>query len=777
MIEIVSFYSQQAPSERGLTVLFTAATFVGAGLLFLVQPLVARLALPLLGGTPAVWTTAMLFFQAVLLAGYLWAWWLARLRPTVAAVIHVTLVFGAALALPLGWPEAFAQPPEEAHAGWLLAALGACVGLPFFALSSAGPLLQSWLARARTRVGRDPYWLYGASNLGSMLALVAYPLVLEPQTTLSQQSWGWSVGFAVFAALLVAAAALFARRASAADTADIEDATGVDDTAEPRPEAPAVAPGQAMRWVFLAFVPSSAMLGVTAHISAEVAVIPLFWVAPLALYLGSFVIAFGRWGEPATRAAAWLLPPLLAAVAWMLGASARQPVFAQIAVHLAALIVIAVFCHGQLAARRPDPARLTTFYVMLSVGGALGGLFNSLLAPVAFPDLWEYPIVLVCAALARVPRGIGAPADEDARLVETPARHWLRTRGAVVVPGAVLAAVLLLPLSWDVLDVSTGGWSVAAYALARLGPATLVTLAATPWRIPFAVALTALLVSPSLLGPDKDDVRYRSRSFFGVHRVIAEERGDRPWHKLMHGVTKHGVQCRDADRAMVPTSYYHPSGPVGDVLRALDANVTGRDQHIAVVGLGGGAFLSHGRADRQMTLFEIDPEVVQVARDPALFTYLRDTPSPWTVVLGDARLSLAHTPEGTAYDLILLDAFRGDAMPAHLMTREAVQTYVSRLAPGGVLAVHISSWYVDLRPLLASLAEDLDLAALVRTDAGLTARERKEHKSASRWAVLTRPDAPLRATLAETKSWAAPSPRPGFRVWTDDYSGVLTLFR
>jgi hypothetical protein len=779
--------------------LFASTLFVSAALLFVVQPLVARLVLPLLGGTPAVWNTCMVFFQAVLLAGYAYAHAApARLGVRRHAAVHLLVLLVPWLVLPVALPSGWPPPDSTAPVAWLLGLLAAAVGLPFFAVATSGPLLQRWFASTGDPAARDPYFLYAASNLGSLVGLFAYPFLLEPTLTLGDQGRLWAGGYAAFVAL-TAACAVALWRAPAAKTADA-----------PRPEAPAppLAWPRRLRWLLLAFVPSSLMLSVTTYLTTDIAAIPLLWVVPLALYLLTFVLAFGRRhpeggavpgvarrgpprpetlpeggavdeaGLPADRPAgrpqgvarrgptrprttivrpAWLarwLPLVVLLVVLALLSEATEPAGVLIPLHLVALFWVGLFCHGTLAEDRPDARRLTEFYLWLSAGGVLGGLFNALVAPVLFRGVVEYPLVLVLACALRP--GL-APAAR---------RFGPRVRDVAlpVLLGLVTAAL--------VVGLQAGGLPPGPVSVALMFGAPLVvcyTFLARPAR--FALGVAALLLAGGLYRGVHGESAYRARSFFGAHRVTLD-----PTHSfrvLVHGNTVHGRQSLDPAQRRRPLSYYSRRGPIGRVIALMEKE--GRLHRVGVIGLGAGALACYARPGQRWTFYEIDPVVVTIARDTGLFTYLRDMPEEPEIVLGDGRLQLARSSE--RYDLLVIDAFSSDAVPVHLLTREALAVYRAHLAEGGVMAFHVSNRYLNLQGVLGDLAADArpSLVCWSLEDRGLVGPERQEGKDPSHWVMLMEQSTSL--ALLGHGPWEKVERRPDHRVWTDDFSNLLGVLR
>jgi hypothetical protein len=727
----------EAPARRrgSVVALFSTTLVLSAGLVFLIQPMFARFALPLLGGAPAVWTTAMLFFQTLLLLSYLYAHWtIGRFGARRQAALHLALAALALVVLPIGIPDGWTPPATGSPVAWLLGTMLVSVGLPFFVVSATAPLLQSWLAGTDHPDGADPYFLYRASNIGSAVGLLSYPLLVEPRLTLDGQSWLWTTGYGALMLLLAACAVVLWR--SARPLADAARAA-IDAVA-----LPALTRGRRVRWVGLAFVPSSLMLAVTATLTTNLAPIPLLWVLPLSLYLLSFVLVFsrGEGGGRSHRLARVAVPPVLLVTAAVSVLGLHTPLLLIGGIYLVAFLVIAVTCHGELAADRPPARQLTQFYAWVALGGALGGVFNVLIAPTIFNSLTELPIALVLTAFL-LPFATGSWTDEI-----SPRRDLLPP--ALI--GAAAAGLLLVVEDTDVLE-----WAV----LGALGLACLVFVR-NPLR--FGLALTVAMVAVWI--PTTNDVRviHQERSFFGINRVESQFEGF--VHVLKNGTIIHGSQLGFQPRT--PTGYYHRTGPMGQLLADLpDRAVTDR---AAVVGLGAGTMACLSRPGDRWTFFEIDPAVVKLARDKSLFTYLRDCRGRFDVQVGDGRLSLGHRQDGE-FGLIALDAFSSDAIPVHLLTREALATYLSKLRPHGVIAFHISNQYVDLAPVLGNLAADAGLPCVDQYD-GVVTRETLG-KYPSHWIALARSPADLGRAATDGR-WKPCARDAGERTWTDDYANV-----
>jgi SAM-dependent methyltransferase len=720
--------------------LFALTVFVSAFLLFLVQPMFARMALPLLGGSPAVWNTALVFYQGVLLLGYGYAHLSLRLGVRRQRWLQIAVLAAAAVALPLRVPGGWLPPEEGSPVGWLLLLLAVSIGLPFFVVSSGAPVLQRWFAAAGHRQSRDPYFLYAASNAGSLAALIAYPLLLEPFLSLGAQAAVWGAGYAALGVLCLACAVSLGRRPSETVVGEEE---GEADPEESAPPAPVTA-GRALRWVAWAAVPASLMAGVNTYISNEIAALPLLWILPLGLYLVTFILAFARRQAFPDAWVARMLVPLVCGLVLAMVTRTSRPLALLILLHLAVFFLAALLCHRRLANDRPGPADLTRFYLWLSVGGVVGGAFNALLAPFLFRSIAEYPVALVAACLvARIGTAEAPPVGFRRDVFP-----------AVLVGGLAANLVVLGPQWWPV-----GSTSGVLYA----GPLLLtLLLAGRPVR--FGLCIAAVLAAGTLA---QNPAIHTERSFFGAYKVSRSPNGR--YHFLTHGNTLHGQQEWDPPSPRALT-YYYPTGPIGVVLTRAS-----RFRSVGVVGLGAGTLAAYARPGQRWTFYEIDPAVQRIAEDPRLFTYLRDARAPYRVVLGDARLSLRAAGRGE-FDLLVLDAYSSDAVPIHLLTREALQLYLEKLAPGGVLAFHISNRHFDLDPVLAALARDLGLASTACYDSPITDEEDADGKSVSDWVFLARRAESLRPWSAKP-GWGPPVSRPGFPVWTDDYANALAAFR
>ncbi|GLC25510.1 hypothetical protein rosag_20230 [Roseisolibacter agri] len=731
-----------------------------------------------------MWNSCLMTFQALLLVGYLYAHALARHCTTRGqAVVHLALFGLSLLALPVAVRAAGIAVEAWGPSAWVVRLLLGAVGAPFLVLSAGAPLLQRWFAAWRAQTAPDhagddaaTYALYAASNAGSLVALLGYPLLIESRLGLAAQSRWWSGAYVAFGAVLLACAAVVARGGGPLRASRTRDAVATATSG-------GVTRGARARWTLLAFVPSALLLAVTRYLSTDVAPVPLLWVVPLAMYLLTFIVAFAPGLRPRTlvldRAAAGVLPVLAILVA--LGAN--SPLGPVASAHLVAFGIVALWCHQTLAESRPDVAHLTEYYLWISLGGLLGGVFNALLAPALFTGLAEYPISVALAAAARA---LAAPPVDPA----PPPAHTRLGARLQEIAGLAAPAPDRRPLALALrrvampLAIGVVAWAAASRlsivprtaevnaAVWYGGAAVLLSFLLRADRVALALGVAALLAGGALGQRARQaSVLLRARSFYGAYTV----RDASPMHYLQHGTTLHGTQDRSPSRRTTPLSYYHREGPLGVLLSVAPRLApTSPPRRVAAVGLGTGTVACHGRAGERWTFYEIDPLMERIARDPQLFTYLRDCPPTVDVVLGDARLRLAAAP-AASYDLILLDAFSSDAIPTHLLTREALAAYLHALAPDGVLMVHVSNRYLDLEPVVAELARDARLSGLVGRDVS-GAVQRDPAVTTSKWIALARDSAAF-GSLGGVKGWSPLQADGRVRLWTDDYTDVLAVVR
>jgi SAM-dependent methyltransferase len=716
-------------------VVFTLTTLMAASLLFTVEPMVAKMLLPIYGGSPMVWNTSMLFFQVALLLGYTYAHLSQRLLGVRwQPIVHIPVVIAPLLVLPMALPSWSVAGESTPVALWLLLVLTAVVGAPFAVLSTIGPLIQRWYSWAGLPRSKDPYFLYAASNVGSMLSLLAYPFLIEPAADLDAQAHWWALGYRVFVVLVIACVLIIRFRAVRTPA----ELPGEEETAV----AEKISWRRRARWLGLAFIPSSLMLGATTHISTDIAPVPLMWVVPLAIYLATFIIAFGskkqRWLSHAVTIAA-ISAAVIPWTLYIIG-----PDFIGILLALSLVLVAGLACHGLLAKDRPAPRQLTEFFLIVSLGGALGGAFNTLVAPKVFNWTAEFPLVVTSLAVLPI---LLKRVDATIR--------W----GFPLAAASVKAFVLTGPL------VLLAGTIVLRLGASSFIPAVLMV--GVPWcvlaiRRPRMMAIGVALSTALLLWYRMPTDSIRMRTFFGNYHVYMDGNGRRMFG---HGSTVHGFQFTGGPLRTTPVAYFGRSGPFGDLFTAYGE----RSRRVAIVGLGTGVMAAYGHQGQTMDFYEIDPVVLRIASD--WFSYLSDSKADVNAIVGDGRLELEKVPDG-AYGMIVLDAFTSDSVPPHLLTYEALQLYTRKLAPGGVLAFNVTNRSLDLAPMLAATARAAGLASIT----GNGAADPQKIYYRSRWVAVARKDADLQPLRA--KAWRWHTPPKGGPVWTDAHSslfGVLDL--
>ncbi len=736
--------SRAGARNRLVLVVYTAAIFTSALLLFSVQPLFTKMVLPRLGGSPAVWSVAMVFFQSLLLGGYAYAHYLMTIKKRIVPVtIHLALLVVAMLTLPLSIASGWGEPPSSGYAFWLLGLFVVSIGLPFFALAANNPMLQAWFVRTGHPDGPDPYFLYASSNIGSFLALLSYPVLLEPMFSLRTQNLIWTGGYGLLIVLIAACGFLLVR--SPPMPVDAIEAVDGD---SPAPTWMARA-----RWIFLAAVPSGLLIAVTAHISTDIAAAPLLWVLPLSLYLLTWVLVFQS--RPLLPHE-WILkvqPLAIAGGVVLLAFSGERNLLMTLGGHSLCFFLIAMACHGELARTRPAAQYLTGFYVALSFGGMVGGLFAGLLAPYIFSWIAEYPILLALAALCRPP---GSP----------------NVRGSIWLWLAAIAIALVLVA----FAYQTGGvtkfletnrvWVATSVAVVAMVLAVLFKI--DRWKFATLIVLGLVLTR---VYPGDEGRTETVRSFFGVHKIVVTPHGQ--YHVLMHGTTIHGAEKFQNDDGTPikgrpePISYYHKDGGIGRAITAIRER-KGAPLRVAVIGLGAGTLACQMQSGEDWKFFEIDQTMVDTAFDPKYFTFVSRCDPAMKPVIGDARLTFAKEPDGV-YDLIIVDAYSSDAIPIHLATEEAMAIYKSKLAPQGAVLMHVSNRHLDLVSVVVGIAEENDLKSWVfNEDSGRDS----EYIFTTEVVVSAREEADV-GKLASDDKWYLTEATEGQRVWTDDYSNIL----
>jgi hypothetical protein len=731
-------------AERAALPIFVATIFLSALLLFSVQPMFAKMVLPTLGGAPAVWAVSMCFFQALLLLGYVYAHLLDRHVPQhIALPAHLGVLALALFALPIAMPARMGGVVADSAYVRLIAILAVGVGLPFFALAANAPLLQAWFARAGHSRSADAYFLYRASNAGSLVALAAYPALVEPLLPLGLQSRLWTAGFVLLAAA-IAACGFLVRDSKPAELTDTQgqafEATG-HRAGHWRERA---------YWAFLAFVPSGLLVAFTTYVSTDLASAPLLWVIPLAIYLATFIAAFQPKPRLSPRLLALLQPVLVALTLVLMEWDATFAWAASCLTGTLAFTATSLVCHRELYARRPDTQHLTDFYLWLSVGGALGGIFSALLAPHLFSNVLEFPLLLGVGLLWRFSASWPGASRRDLTLL------LLALAAATI---AVLLVAWLAPWNWTL--------GLRFYVLAGLG---FSMIAALRWPIAEQAAALALLVAVVAL-PNGSRPVYVARSFYGTHKVV--EQPGSPFRILMHGVTLHGAEripAKGSTARPLPLTYYHPTGPLahGLLLARAAAGGTAHPLRVGIIGLGAGAMACHAVDGDRWSFFELDPEVIRIAGNPAYFTYLSICQPHARIVAGDARLTIAGEPPGS-FDYLVIDAFSSDSIPIHLLTVEAMELYAHLLSSRGVLAIHVSNQNLDLTPVVES-----NLARIAGLKGVYAQGESGGGAIRSQVILIAQDEGILAPALAWPKSRQLDN--PAVRPWTDDYSDVITPF-
>lgn len=725
---------------RNMTVQVYAITLIlSAFLLFSVQLLFSKMILPLLGGSPSVWNTAMVFFQALLLAGYAYAHATSQhLGIRTQSTLHLAILFLAAILLPLALPEGAALPPGGNPALWQLGIMAITVGAPFFVVSASAPMIQRWFAGTDHPDAASPYFLYAASNLGSMAALLSYPVLIEPLLTLHSQNTLWAFGYALLILMTLLCALLVWKSPKQSLR---------------QPPHPAVsqtsAPGlrTKLMWTFLAFVPSSLMLGLTTYLTTDIASAPLLWILPLALYLLTFIIVFARRAMISTDLTVSLFTAFFALMMFFLGSSlfVGKPEF--FVVPPTIFFFSCLLCHKRLADLRPPAEYLTSFYMYMSLGGVLGGMFNAFAAPFLFPVPLEYTLALCAVILIR------CIILADGRPVLTARNIKTELRSTAIFP--VIISLVLVYLTIQEKSI---------FLNLATGISISVSLMALRMRL-FSYAVYAcgllLLLSPArqLFHPD---ILAIERNFFGIIRVM-----DTPHtRQFMHGTTLHGAQPRKTGDRLNSITYYNPYGGYGDAFHLLSAD----RQQIGIIGLGVGSLACFSHPGRSFDYYEIDPDVVQISENPEYFTYLHDCGSPYQIIIGDGRLKIAEAANGT-YDMIVIDAFSSDNIPVHVLTLEALEIYASKLKPDGFLLYHISNRHLNLEPVVKAIADKAGYHALIKLSPATPTPFNPEVAYFASLLVAVSKDASTLALLKQ-RGWRDLEAPDGYRPWTDDYANI-----
>jgi SAM-dependent methyltransferase len=750
---------------------FTATTFLSALLLFAIQPMFAKMVLPVLGGSPSVWSVSVFFFQAALLAGYLYAHLLInKVPPHLTGIVHLAVCALALICLPIGMASWFGEPPHGEPYFWQLGLFAASIGLPFMAVSANAPLLQAWFARSGHPDARDPYFMYAASNLGSLIALLGYPLILEPTFGLSQLSHLWAYAY-VLLVLAIGSSFFLMRGAQAGGVSEAAPAPAGDST------TPAEAPTLTKRltWIGLAFVPAALVTAFTVQTTTDVASAPLLWVGPLALYLLTFVLVFRD--PPLISRAALLFLHLIALAIVLIALSFQtHDWFILSFTGVAALFTTAMLAHRTLYEARPAPQYLTEFYLWMSFGGALGGMFTALVAPKLFSEIYEYPLLLALSMACR-PGALNLGTDKQ-RVRDEAIVLWL-----IAAVGALLI-VLLQPGSW--LSGYIGEWRIARFGLTPLvvmilAAALLANVNYAPRQLVAAgLMCLALVTLPSAVR--QADSLVTQRSFFGVYRV--SDSPETGYRTLVHGTTLHGAQRvydeegKEVDDTL-PTTYYYPGSPIGQTIakRREVLAAKGEKGRYGIVGLGTGSSSCHKQEGEGWKFFEIDPTVIAIAKNPKNFTFVSKCQPDIDIAIGDARLTMAKEPD-SSFDLFIIDAFTSDAIPVHMLTKEAVQLFLNKLKPDGVVLLHTSNRYLDLNSVLGAIQKELPegTAGVAMQDSG---GNDGYGQSGSSVVVFAKSEAalqPYRSIEGALDLDDGSGSGGPLRAWTDDYSNIWGAF-
>lgn len=754
--------------------LFCVTILLSSFLLFIVQPLVGRMLLPSLGGTPAVWNTCVVFFQAVLLAGYGYTHYVSsRLKPRNQVILHFCLLAVVCFALPIRTYTSIQVPTDSDPTFWLLLQLALMVGIPFFVISSNAPLLQRWYSyvlsgkAAKSENGseeknNDPYFLYAISNVGSLAALFSYPFFIEPTLGISSQSVYW---LGTFLLLVIG----FLGCGWAVFSSNYEPTAEKQQLQTPSGESltPSQLWKQRLYWIALAAVPSSLMLGVTSYLTIDVGSLPLLWVIPLAIYLLTFVFAFANKQIIPHKLMVRMTPPMVLLMALLLLVDLGSQPWLIAPFHLLTFFVIAMMCHGEMNRLRPGVDRLTEFYLWLSVGGFVGGMFNALIAPNLFNGVYEYPLALV-AACALMPRlGRGKTADATVAERDATESRW---------------QVNWVDFAWPVAIAVFGFIAVAVADAFQLENKMIVGLLlfCVPAMIcygfverPLRFALTCgvIIFSCSYHLVDSD-VIVSERGFFGVNKVTVDE--ENGFRSLINGKTMHGLQLTDPAKAQDPISYYHPTGPVGDIFTVARKNLD--IKNVAVVGLGTGCVATYSQPGQKFDFYEIDPLVCKFASDPKHFSFLENSKGDCELIVGDGRVQMRNriTQSDDQYDMIFLDAFSSDAIPMHLVTLEAFELYDRCLSENGMLVMNITNKHIDLRPLLDAISKVQGWTILARDHRLIGDHTENEGKLSSSFTVLTR-NKSCQEDLLASGNWDVLKPEKQIKAWTDEFSNFLDI--
>ncbi len=733
-----------------MTKIYIITIFLSAFLIFLIQPIMSKIILPHLGGGPSVWNISMVFYQLLLLGGYLYAHISHKLFGTKKqAAIHLILLIVSLASLPITLNLNIDIIAARQPISWLIIVLTLSIGAPFFLLSANAPLIQNWFAHTTHKSSHNPYFLYAASNLGSLIALIAYPIIIEPYMEIPNQLNSWSAIYLIFMTMITGCVYLLYNNYQKLERHN-EPIT--------RENIPTIS--RKLYWVILAFIPSSLMLGVTSFITSDIASIPLLWAIPLALYLLSFILTFSS-KMPLYKTSVFLHIPLATAAITLIAFEWKffLPLYA---IHIILFFAVAMVCHGQLSKTKPSTRYLTEFFLWISVGGVLGGMFNSLISPLIFDTIAEYPIIILLSCFLR-PKAI---------FKHTKYSKYLDILIPIIVFGLVIFLLEIrtyIPMNFPrqirefeaflfslsyLADYNTFFIAMMLCSFAIIG----FLLRNRPARL--VLAMMAIMVASDIAITNNIQTLEIKRNFFGIVEVQHEP--EENYNMLVHGNIIHGLQPVD-DKAFNPLVYY---SPLKEIFKTLDYSI--KNKPVAVLGLGVGTIACHGNKNQIFDFYEINPAIEKIAYNKKYFTYLSKCPPKSNVIIGDGRLEIAKKETGR-YGLIVLDAFNSDSIPIHLLTSEAIITYLDKLDNKGLIAFHVSNMNLDFLPILSSIARDLNLHAL-----GVFADPNSVQLTfESRWVVMGR-NKELMNNLTFNTGWRRLRSND-LKAWTDDYSNILQV--
>ncbi len=729
-----------------LVPVFSVTLFLSAFLLFGIQPLYSKMLLPYLGGSPMVWNICMVFFQAMLLAGYGYAYFNSKIKNLwIQLSIHAGLFLIFLYFLPFSIQADQIPDKMESPALWQIGFMLGTIGAPFFILSGCAPLLQRWFSHSSHKNADNPYFLYAASNVGSMLSLLCYPFIIEPFFGLDQQSLYWSILYGILIALIMLSGIAIIINMRSKNKV-LKEATVTQSTLQP------VSMGRRLYWLLMAFIPSSLMLGVTTYITTDIASVPLLWIIPLAMYVGTFIIVFANRQIFSAKALESMYIVGLSFFVCLIFFDVEMIIFAKILLHLAIFFIIALACHKHLVDAKPDASRLTEFYFFMSLGGVMGGIFNALLAPVLFTYTWEYTIVIILSAFLIRPYLL---KDEIVK------KSFLR--------GSVYGVIAICFISFAIVYKMAYGYVLPNFFVASL--AMVLLLFCYDRRALFASMIAFLFI----IHPIHDFNSFKTnseqifiaRNFFGTIKVVDSNNT----RNLLHGTTLHGMQYKTSPENMAPSAYYHVSTSIGEAFTHFTEQ--NFKQNVAILGLGTGGLACYDAPGRHFDFYEIDQEMLDLSEKYGFYTYLKDCGNEYDVLIGDARLKINEQPD-KEYDFIVVDVFSSDNIPVHLMTKEAMQIYMSKLKDDGAILFHISNRYLDLRPVLSAISDNLGLSMVYKKNKFDEEKMVTEHIFEAS-SVLVSKNSDVLADL-KNSGWNEFEEKDNHYLWTDNYANILSAF-